>query len=226
MAPLPPVPNCIRSDLLWGIGSDVNALTRLHWTYSGSAPAAADCIYFATQIDSVAAAQFASLLHPANEVRGCIVRDLSSTSGKEGDYFAATPGTRSGGALSAGTAFLLDLQIGRRYRGGKPRAYLPFGTSTDLLSPSAWQSSFVTGVTSAWNTFVSTCGSLTHGSTTLTGLCSVSYYQGFTNVPYGNPTKYRRVPTVRPGGPVVDAIIGTSASTKPSSQRRRNLQRR
>jgi len=152
-----------------------------------------------------------------------VITDLTTPSSGQGTHSGATPGTRVGSFLPAGCATLLNFAIARRYRGGKPRLYLPYGTASDLTTSSAWSTGYQAGITASWTTWQSDTLAAAPSGTTITSQVNVSYYEGFTNEAYGTPTKYRRVPTLRVGGPLIDSITGYSTNGRPASQRRRNL---
>jgi len=220
---LPPVPNVLKFQAHWTIGADVNAATIWHWLYTGAAPDAADCLTLATEFDGYLADFAEPLMDSENVLTGVTCTDLASTSGAQAEFEGTDTGTRSGGLLPAGVALLVNYQIARRYRGGKPRSYLPFGVSSDLASQSLWSGSFTGAVRAGYLTFQTAIDAVVAGSTDLSKQVNVSYFEGFTNEPYGSPTKYRRVPTLRSGGPLVDPVTGVAVNVRPSSQRRRNL---
>jgi hypothetical protein len=118
-------------------------------------------------------------------------------------------------------AVLVNYLISRRYRGGKPRAYLPWGDAGQLTSRQSWSGTFVTAVDSAFSTFYAAVIGLSAGSTTITDHVNVSYYDGFTVVTDPVTHRARNVPTLR-GTPIVDVILSFAANPRPGSQRRRN----
>lgn len=150
-----------------------------------------------------------------------VCTDLSSSSGFQGVNTTPQTGTRGGVLLPGGTCVLINYHMTRRYRGGKPRNYLPYLDASDLNGAQVWNSTPLGLLLAAWVAFIGDVEGTTYSTATIGGQCNVSYYAGFTNVPYGSPTKYRRTPTVRVT-PVVDAVVATSANPAPASQRRRN----
>jgi hypothetical protein len=134
-------------------------------------------------------------------------------------------GTASGTPVPAGVALLQNFTVARRYRGGKPRIYLPVGTSATLQNASTWTSGFVTSMNAAWASASTFIPAAAPSGTTITGQVSVSYYKDFT-VFIGSTGRARNISTLRTGGPVIDSITAATVNAKPASQRRRNLQRK
>jgi hypothetical protein len=220
--PLPAVPNVIRVTHQFTLGTDLNATTRFHWSYSGTPPSNATCATFATSLMGLAGAHLASLLSSENTLDSISVQDLSSSSGGFGIDTTSIAGTRAEGTLPAGTAVLLSGPIARRYRGGKPRTYWPFGTSTDLLTANQWttaaQADFINGLSAYESDF----DGQTSGGCTIGELVNVSYYEGFTSVLNPITGRTKDVPKLRVGGPIVDILTNIVVNPRPASQRRRN----
>lgn len=222
MPALPPVANCLKVLLKYGYGADIDVLNILHFEYTGSAPTATDCAALAGDVSTAWSGHLAAFMSNSQLLESVDVRDLASSSGADGQSATTHSGSRAGGNLAPGTAVLVNHHIARRYRGGKPRSYLPFFVTTDLQAAGLWSGTSTAALLTAWEAFIAAIVGASSGSTTVSVHCNVSYYQGFTNVPYGSPQKYRRVPTVR-GTPVVDAITAYTINPAPASQRRRNL---
>lgn len=222
MPPLPSVPDVIKVEHLFTVGGDVNVQTRWHLGYTGGAPSNANCTAFAVSMQTAAAANFPALMDTNTSLQGVVVTDLSSPSGGSGDSLSGHAGTRTGELLAAGVAVLCHQPIARRYRGGKPRTYWPFLTAADMVTRQLWASAATTAVAGALETYLAAIESLSEGTTTLTGLVSVSYYEGFTPVTNPITGRTKDVAKLRTGGPVVDVITSLSIGAAPASQRRRN----
>jgi hypothetical protein len=220
MTTLPDVPNVLKVSLNWGIEGDTMGMTVHHFSYTGAPPSPANCATMAASAVSTAESAFQALASNSVGVLAARVLDLSAMDA--GDAVGGTPwvGTRGTALLAPGTAALVNHSIARRYRGGKPRSYLPLGVAADVATTGLWSNSFVTAVDAAWGAWVSAMEGAGAG-VTITNLCNVSYYQGFTNVAYGSPTKYRRVPTPR-ATPLVGQVTGHTTSKQIAAQRRRN----
>lgn len=222
MAPLPPVPDVIRAEIQWGVGPDPLAITRLWYQYTGGPPVAADCSAFAADLIVSLTAHFPALATSSIHCLGVRITDMASSTGADVTVTAALVGSRAGGIVPAGSAVLANYHVSRRYRGGKPRSYLPFLAASDISDAQDWSAGGVAAVLAAWSLIANGLVGDTSGSTNISAHVNVSYYEGFTNVPYGVPTKYRRTPTLRVGGPQVDVINSITVPQRIASQRRRN----
>jgi hypothetical protein len=212
----------IKVTLTYTIGGDTNVENILHFEYSGSAPSSATCLAIAAQIGSYWAADLKSQLSTSYALEIVTVLDLASATGAEGESISAIAGTRTGTLLGASTSVVLNHQIARRYRGGKPKSFLPYFTNSDLATPQKWVASNVTGLNSVWSTFITNVCSISISGTTISTYVSVSYYQGFTVVTSPTTGRTRNVPKLRTGGPVIDQIVASQGSVTLGSQRRRN----
>jgi len=220
---LPSVPAVIRCDILWQIGDDIEALTRLHINYTGTPPNDATAAALAQLLYVIFGAEFLTYVVPANKMLGVRVTDLSSPTGGQGEYLLTTPGTLSSTDVPAGTALLVNAHIQRRYRGGKPRSYLPLGGGSELSSPSTWDSGFLANVQAALNAIVADIAVCASGGCALGQLVSIPYYHGFVAAENPVTHRWRNIPVLAGGTPVPDLITSWVANPKPSSQRRRNL---
>lgn len=221
---LPNVPGVVKVQLHWQVGPDGTAQTVLHENYSGSAPSPTAITALAV---AIAAAQGGHLVAPLCtncKALGATVTDLASNTGAQGQGPISVPGTASPPFNAAQVAVLINHQIAVRYRGGKPRSYLPLGVQADLQDDETWKATSMNLFQSSWAAFVAAVTGITQGSTTLTGLCAVSYYQGYQDPvthPGGRVTQALKL---RPGGPVNYPITSSTVNPKPGTIRNR-LQR-
>ena len=222
MPALPPVPATVRFEIDFSVGADAAALCRFYWGYTGAAPAAADCAAFASLLQSGGATDLHPVMHPDTSVIEIRCLDLSSSTGAEGVNTTAIVGTEAGGPLPAGAAVLQNHLIGRRFRGGKPRNYWPFGTDTDLLTRQEWTTAALTAFESALTSWQGLLIAFASGGTTLEEPVNVSYYGPPNRIITGSTGRVRTVSTTR-AAPVVDVITASSINPHVSSQRRRNL---
>lgn len=220
MPPLPAVPNVLRVQQGWSASSDTTILSTQYYRYSGGPPTTTDAQTFAADIYSLWAGN-AGLWDPTTFLDGVTVTDLSSSGGALGGHAQTTDGTRVGGPLPGSACALVAYSITRRYRGGKPRNYLPWGTDDDVNNRQTWIGSFTTAVDSAIAAIRTGTIGLASGTTTITDQVNVSYYDGFTSVQNPVTHRWRNVPTVR-AVPVVDTIVTFSVKPNIASQRKRN----
>lgn len=192
----------------------------MYFRYSGGPPAPTDAVALAADIYTAAAAMD-SLWSPTTQLTGVEVTDLSSATGAQGLHAASTAGIRAGTDLAGGTALVVGYVITRRYRGGKPRNYFPWFTSSDLTTRQQWAAGDLTDCDSRLTTFFAAVIGSSSGTTDITEHVNVSYYDGFTVVTSPTTGRARNVPKLR-SSPVVDVISSFGARPTPGSQRRRN----
>jgi hypothetical protein len=219
---LPDVPGVIRCEVDFLVGSDAAALTRWYMAYSGAPFVPGSCAGFAGNLISEAGTILASMMHSDTSVTEARVTDLSSATGDAGSSSTTTAGTRSGAALPASAAVLLNATVGRRWRGGKPRGYWPLGTATDLLTRQTWESASQAAFLSALETVVTHLSGEANGGSVIGAPVNVSYYGPPNRTLTGSTGRVRTVSTVR-AIPLVDAITGYGVNVHVASQRRRDL---
>ncbi|MFZ0169912.1 MAG: hypothetical protein WAL64_10950 [Candidatus Dormiibacterota bacterium] len=219
MPPLPDVPNVLRVDWQWSVGSDTTITTKNFFSYSGSAPTSASCVTMAADIYALQAVDDSQWGSDVTLI-GCKVTDLSSHSGGVGEHAQSTVGGRSGIPLPASACVLVNYQIARRYRGGKPRSYFPWFTSEDIVTAQTWDSSVITAVDSALSAFFAGVAGISVGGCTITQHVNVSYYNGFTARENMGTGRWKNVPNLR-ATPLVDPILSFAASLRIANQRRR-----
>lgn len=221
MPPLPNVPKTLKYVVSWAIDGDTMGQTVHYFNYTGAAPTAANLSSAANGFVSDGSTDFAALCNTHVGMQNCTITDLTSPTSPQATAGTPWVGTRTGGQLSPGTAVLVAHSISRRYRGGKPRTYLPFGTSTDITTAGLWATALQTATDSAWGAWIASQVGRLNAFTAGAALCNVSYYHGFTVVTNPMTGRSRNVPTVR-AVPIVDEVTGHTTSIVIASQRRRN----
>jgi len=181
---------------------------------------AADATNLANSLKTAWTTNFAPLCHPQVSLTSVVVTDLSSPTGGQGTSTGAVVGTRAGTTLTSNDCFLVDFKINRRYRGGKPRQYWPFGIQTDILDPQHWTTTFVTAVTNAHNAMGAAAISLTWSGGQIANSINISWYQGFTVVTNPVTGRARNVPKLRTT-PLTDQVTASTFSQRIATQRRR-----
>lgn len=203
--PLPPVPNCIKASINWQLDVNLGAMSNLHFLYTGGHPSGSDCAGLAADIQAAAVTEFKPLIPSIVKLGLVTVTDIDSTSGAQGTGGSITAGTRTGSSNDAASSVVMQHNIARRYRGGKPRSYAPFGVNADYNTMGTWQPTFLNTCASNWNAFITTCLAASVGTTVLAQYVNVSYFSG---------------KALRPT-PHTDPIVTTTARTRVGSQRRR-----
>jgi len=219
MPALPFVAQCLRSRILWHDANDNNISTSLYWRFSGAGPDAAEAITLGHDLHTLVVAQD-GLYSLDVEVLGVEITDLSTNMGGQGTYLSTHQGTRTGTPQVGAAAVLANYTINRRYRGGKPRSYWPWGTVTDLSSPQTWSSGSITAFQTGLTAIITGFVGATAGSTAVTDHVNISYYEGFTT--FTTPSGRMKNLSKLRATPVVDVIQSSSISATPGSQRRRN----
>ena len=215
MAPLPPTPSGVIR-----ITHDVAGIVfRWEIGYTGGPPSTANLNSIATAARTAYSNQLKALCSSGYSMILTQAYDLQTPATPIGQDATAVAGTRAGTAAPLNVTALLNFQVNRRYRGSKPKVWLPFGTDTDIASNIAWATTFTTAVDTAWAAYVAALSGTSYGTTSLTNQVCVSYYSGKTKNP--NPSgRLQYVPTPR-GTPLVQQVTGVSCRTVFGSQRRR-----
>lgn len=219
----PPLPEdpCLRVRLDYTQTDGFLGGNRLFLAYAGSAPSGANCTTLAGDVAAAWETHLAGVVSNTWALSEVDVLDIASDLGLSGQWTGSNAGTQTGTALPAQSATNVEFDIARRYRGGKPRIYLPPGTQDDIENPSKYTTSFIDAVNTAFAAFISEITALSIGSVGALSHVNLSYYKGFTNIT-NSSGRTRAVPTYRSEA-LVDAISGYSCKQTISSQRRRRL---
>lgn len=220
MPALPSVPQVIRLTFTQKQGSDTDIITRLYVHYSGTAPTNGTLVNWLSTMSANWLSNVSPLQAGVVSLQSIAAADLTTPTSAIAVDNTVHTGSRTGTQLPAGNAALINYLVQRRYRGGKPRTYLPAGTSPDVLSGQTWQVAFVAAVNAGWGAFTGALSTSPPTGTTITGLVNVSYYQGFT-VHTGSTGRAHNVSTPRTT-PLVDTISGFTVDPEFGTQRRRN----
>jgi hypothetical protein len=214
----------LRVSIKHGFASDNDVVYRLFFAYTGTAPTSANLTTMATAVRAAWNTNVKALCSTAGGLTQVAIVDLTNTSAGSGMDATTVVGTRTGGALPGGVATLVNFSIARRYRGGKPRIYMPYGTQTDIQGSQTFTTTYQSAMQSALNAFVTAIIAAAPSGTTITSVVNVSYYEGFTVVTNPITGRSRNVSTARTT-PLIDAVLSTAVNVKFASQRRRNLRK-
>lgn len=220
MPALPSVPEVVRIDLSYSWSSDPHLANRTFWKYTGGAPSNGDMTSLATALAANWPGIFAGYTSTAVALTGVKCTDLSSPSGGVGEWAGSHAGTHAGQPLSVNDCFVINFQIARRYRGGKPKTFNPFGIASDMATDQTWGSALVTDIEAAWAAWSGDITGAVVGTTTMGAQCNVSYYHGFASVQNPVTLRWRNIPTPR-SAPLVDIVAGYTGNPIIGSQRRR-----
>jgi hypothetical protein len=198
---------------------DFRAGSRFYLSYAGAAPTAGNCATLATDISAAWGSNIAAVVGDLYHLDEVDVLDIASDSGNFGTWSGDIAGTLSGNPLPAQAATNVEFDIGRRYRGGKPRMYLPPGTASSQQDAGHWTVGFLGDVNTAMAAFIAEIAALSIGAIGTLAHVNVSYYKGFTNVT-NSSGRTRAAPTYRDSA-LVEPVTGYAAKAVIGSQRRR-----
>lgn len=217
----PPLPdsNVVRVRLDFQDLTENESGCRFYIGYSGSAPTGANCDTLASDVSSAFSTNLAP--HMSNEfsLREVDVLDITTSSGLSGNWTGTINGGLTGTGLPVQVAVNIEFGLQRRYRGGKPRIYLPPSDNSNQLDGAHWSTAYVSAMNTAIAAFFSEIEGLSIGAMGTLQHVNVSYYQGFTN--HTNTSgRERAVPTYRTAA-LVEPITGYFTKGVFGSQRRR-----
>lgn len=216
--PLPASP-CVRVALDYTKTDGTLAGSRFYLSYTGSAPTAANCATLATDVATEWNTTFGTMVNPEFALTEVDVLDIATEVGASGNWQGSHAGQNAGSTPPGFVAVNIQFVIARRYRGGKPRMYLPPGIDTNMSGPDMWSPTFAgDAVTQAQNFFGYLHG-LSIGAMGVLQHVNVSYYKGFKNFTNSSGREYA-APTYRDTA-TVDPVTGYIGRQLVSSQRRR-----
>src|SRR5262245_23053982 len=172
--------------------------------YTGNAPIAGDLNSISVQAGNAWNASFAGLVNTSAALTEVICQDLASDMGQQGNAVVNHVGTRAGALIPVNVACVLSWHIARRYRGGHPRSYAPFGVGADVSAGHLWNTGAQQAFQSGANAFLTAMNAITIGGS--------SYF--LINVSYHTAHALRPVPTR-------DPILSVSVDDRIDTQRRR-----
>lgn len=216
--PLPASP-CLRVRLDYGEGDNALAGSRFYLSYSGSAPTAANCTTLATDIANTWASDIAPQISNTFGLVEVDVLDIATLSGASGTVSVSHGGGQSGATPAAAAAQNIEYTIARRYRGGKPRMYLPPADASNMQDGGHWTDAQVTATGTAISSFFTAIEALSVGAIGTLAHVNLSYYSGFKNIT-NSSGRERAVPTYRTQA-LLDTVTGYNVKKLIGSQRRR-----
>ena len=221
MTTLPPTPSgVIRIQHLIEVFVSEPVTSRMFFNYTGAAPTVGNLNTLAGDCLTAWNTNMQPLLSNNSALYEIDLQDLASLSGASTKSAQASTGSRAGNPPTVGAAALVKYGIARRYRGGKPKGFWPFGIISDEVEGNQWSPAFVTAVSSGVAAYAAAIAALTIGSTNMGNQCNVSYYHGYlppTVLP-NNRAKNHLAPR---GTPVLDTIVNWTCDARLGSQRRR-----
>jgi hypothetical protein len=220
--PIPDVPNVLAIQLKLKVGN-ANVVSRVNARYASPAPTRQQLITYASNVDAAIGTHLLHLCSVQVKTVEIMITDLTTTSSARGIVSSDQQGTRPGLWNGAAVAALINFKVARRYRGGKPRLYLPFFVASDLTEGLVWSEAALAEGTVGWAGFTSSVLADTPPGLTVIEQVNVSQYAGFEIAVDERTGRSRNVNQLRADGPAVDKITGFTINPKLGSQRRRNL---
>jgi len=222
MAPVPPPESpCLRVRLIYNTYADRSAGSRFYLSYEGTAPTAGNCSTLAADIGAAWETNLAPVVNDAYGLAEVDVIDIATDAGSSGQSTTGWSGSRSGTTMPDQCATNIEYDIARRYRGGKPRMYLPPGSTADQANPSTWSGTFVGEVNTAIAAFFTEIEALTVGAVGALAHVNLSYYNGYstTTPPWRGPG-FKYPPKYRAAA-LLDTVNGYATKPVTGSQKRR-----
>lgn len=216
--PLPASP-CLRARLDYTSPAGTLGGSRIFLSYAGSAPTAANCVTLATDIATAWSTTIANLTTSDWALTEVDVLDIATDSGASGVWQGTHDGTITPPALPDQVATNCEFVIARRYRGGKPRMFIPPAGAGQLANNNSYTSGFVTDINVQLAAFFTAVEALSVGAVGALAHVNLSYYKGFTNIT-NSSGRERAVPTYRTAA-LLDTVTGYKGKALLSSQRRR-----
>lgn len=192
---------------------------RSEFKYTGGPALTTDLTAIASQARAAWATDLASLCGSDKALTATIVSDLSQNTLPNGEDLTVVPGSHVSTSAPASVAALLELPIPVKYRGSKPKIWLPFGTDGDLASDTSWSSGFIANVNAAWANYRNAIGAIHSGTVSVSTQCAISYF-GPPTIPNTGPGRNKFKSTQRTT-PIVYDVGVAALRVKFGSQRRR-----
>jgi hypothetical protein len=203
------------------LGSDVDVLPHFYIGYTGGPPTAAMLTTYAGTLWSQWTTDMMPQAGTWVTLTEVLLQDISTATGAQGAHTGSVAGTAAGAVLPAGTCANLNFTVARRYRGGKPKIFLPYGTDTNLATPQTWSPTWIQNLATQFTSVVAAFVGGAPSGFTGTEQLNVSYYESyFTHTNSKGHTIYSplyRSPTAK-----TDPIVAVTGSPTVGSQRRRN----
>lgn len=221
--PHPPVvPDVIRFRLTGTLSNDAAWGVRVYSSYTGGTPSVANMLTLCEGMGTAWEANLSAFQSTDTTLTAVDGVDLSATDGAGNTADVSYSGSLAQPDLPNQCAAVIKFDIARRYRGGKPKMFLPTAGGTTLQDESHFTDTYCNDLGAAANSFNDNVKALYADAVTLTGIVNVSFYEGFTSVQNPITLRWRNVPTYRAVA-LVDVVGGFTVDPVMGSQKRRRL---
>lgn len=219
--PSPPTVKALRVRVTYTDVDGLLAGSRFFLSYAGSAPSSADCTTLATDIATAWSVHMSGVVGSDWTLTEVDVLDLASALGASSETPVSEPGGLAGPHLPSNVCYNIEYDIARRYRGGKPRMYLPGPNQASLADNSHFTGAVLTAVNAAMAGWFTAIEALSVGAVGALAHVNISFYAGYdVSLPIVKPSGTRYPPKYRAAAQV-DAIEGYATKSVVGSQRRR-----
>lgn len=221
MPALPTVTKTIKVQLGFLLNPGLSG-SRFFINYTGGPPTAADLATYAEDVSGAWNSHLKTYQTTGWSLQNVVCTDLDSSTGARGEWTGDIAGTDDGGDPSAGICTVIDFVILNRYRGGKPRIYLPIGTPNWNENAQTWTDAFVTDVNTGWDNFISELEGIELSSFSANAQVNVPYYKGYnTSTPPWRGPGFKYPPKLQSSPVTPEVIQSVSTRQRIGSQRRR-----
>jgi hypothetical protein len=203
------VPNVLKL-VVSGTLLDASWKNIFHMSWTGATPSSPALLYYLTNyVDTAIGDAYEAEMSTVGTVTNYEVTDLTSDLGASASLDVSHAGLREGAWPPASACVLASLEIARRYRGGHPRIYLPWGTAGTYETGSTkfWDNAFITACNTQFADMIDAMlpGPVGTWTYSVNDLVNVSYYSG----------------GARRTDAVVDQVLSGVVRNRVCSQRRR-----
>lgn len=146
MAPVPSITGVIKMEVMGNIAGETVWANIFHFGQATAAIPSSVLTGFYGAIESSLNALYTGNMGAAVTVTEVQLTDLTSDTGARISESVDWVGGRIGISAQASACVLASYQIARRYRGGHPRTYFPFGDAALQLNPQSWDETFIANV--------------------------------------------------------------------------------
>lgn len=216
----PPAFNGFRVRCTGTYASSADWGVRFYLAYNGGPPVLGDTATLASEVETSWSTHMLGAINTAVTLTGIEVTDMSSETGVQTVTTPSVAGTRSGASLPDDVAANISFKISRRYRGGHPKIFLPFGSYEDISGPAEWDSTALSQFPASWDAFIAAVVATSGLTVDDLNHAAVSLYSGYLTIGPGVNGKYKYPPKARETA-IVDAVSSYALNPVVGSQRRR-----
>lgn len=174
MAAVPPITGVVKLELSGNIAGNTDWANIFHMGQAGAAWSLAALTSLWGAINGPLESLYTGNMGAAVTVSEAKLTDLTSDTSEVLTESIDWSGTRIGISAQASACVLFNHQIVRRYRGGHPRTYFPFGDAALQLDPQSWDATFIANCATNWATVMAAMS----GYSAASAFGTVSYFSG------------------------------------------------